>query len=211
MADDYLGRKMEEYLQRPTQSKKRSRRLIDLLRRNRSHRAYDAAFRVRHEQLMSLVEAARLCPSACNAQPLRYRLVEAEEAQKVVPHIRLGGGLPTMHFPPEGCEPNAFVVICTTDPKWAYNDLDIGIVAQTMLLQAVEIGLNGICIASFDREALCRDLALEYEPRLVLAIGRGIEHIELVDCAATDAKGYYRTANNTHCVPKIRAEELVLP
>ena len=41
MADDYLGRKMEEYLQRPTQSKKRSRRLVDLLRRNRSHRAYE--------------------------------------------------------------------------------------------------------------------------------------------------------------------------
>ena len=211
MADDYLGRKMEEYLQRPTQSKKRSRRLVDLLRRNRSHRAYDATFRVRHEQLMLLVEAARLCPSACNAQPLRYRLVEAEEAQKVLPHIRLGGGLPTMHFPPEGCEPNAFVVICTTDPKWAYNDLDVGIVAQTMLLQAVEIGLNGICIASFDREALRRELALPYEPRLVLAIGRGVEQISLVNIGTEEPKGYYRTENGTHCVPKIKAEELVLP
>lgn len=201
---------MEEYLQRPAQPKRTAAKLASLLRRNRSHRAYDNSFKVRHEQLMKIVATATLCPSACNAQPLRFRLVEETEAAVVLPHIRLGGGLPSMHFPPEGCEPNAYIVICTTDPKWAYTDIDLGIVAQSMLLQAVEIGLNGICIAAFDHAALKEALKLPYEPRLVLAIGRGIEQIELVEIGAEEPHGYYRTADNRHLVPKVRLEELLI-
>ena len=81
-------------------------------------------------------------PSARNQQVLRFRPVLADEAPKVLPHIRLGGALPELHLPLPGTEPNAFIIICSTVAEDRYVDIDLGISAQSMLLQAVEIGLN---------------------------------------------------------------------
>lgn len=209
MADNYLGRKMEEYFAQKGEPRKRYRvSLTSLLAKNRSHRAYDASFRVRKEQLLQIIDANRLTPSARNQQVLRFRPVLGEEAAQVVPLVRLGAALPEIHFPPEGEEPNAFIVICS-EKEGRYVDIDTGISAQTMLLRAVEMGLNGICIAAFDREALCRVLNLPCEPLLVLAIGRGAEKIEVVDIGAEESHDYYREGER-HIVPKLRLEDLII-
>jgi predicted oxidoreductase (fatty acid repression mutant protein) len=95
MADNYLGRKMEEYEAQKCASVRTHRvSLQSLLQKNRSTRGFDASFKVRKDQLVALVEAARLAPSARNQQALRFRLVTAEEAHLVLPHIKLGGALP---------------------------------------------------------------------------------------------------------------------
>ena len=91
-----------------------SRSLSRLLERNRSHRAFDASFRVREDQLRRIIEVATKVPSARNQQVLRFRPVLADEASKILPHIRLGGALPHLKLPVAGSEPNAFVVICST-------------------------------------------------------------------------------------------------
>ena len=124
-------------------------------------------------------------------------------------YIRLGGALPELHLPFAGTEPNAFIVICSTVEESKYVDIDLGIVAQSMLLQAVEIGLGGICIGAFDREPIKKMLNLMYEPLLVLAIGRPNEHIELKECREGDTLTYYREGS-THYVPKISVNDLIL-
>ena len=78
-----------------------------------------------------------------------------------------------------------------------------------MLLQAAEMGLNGICIGAFDRQRLREALGLPLEPLLVVAIGKGIEHIELVEVNASAPLAYYRR-DGIHYVPKIRPEELIV-
>ncbi len=209
MADNYLGRKMEEYeAQKCASVRTRRVSLQSLLMKNRSTRGFDASFKVRHDQLVSLVEAARLAPSAMNQQVLRYRLVTEEEAHLVLPHIRLGRALPELNLPLEGTEPNAFVVICT-DKESRFVDMDMGIVTQTMLLRAVEMGLNGICIAAFDHEAVSKALNLPLAPQLILAIGRSAERIEVVDIAEGESTTYYRK-NGTHFVPKLRTEDFII-
>ena len=209
MADNYLGRKMEEYeAQKCASVRTRRVSLLSLLAKNRSTRGFDTSFKVRKDQLVSLVEAARLAPSARNQQVLRFRLVTEEEASLVLPHIRLGGALPELNLPLEGTEPNAFVVICS-DSEGRFVDMDMGIATQTMLLRAVEMGLNGICIAAFDHEAVREALNLPIEPQLILAIGRSAEHIEVVDVAEGDSTTYYRK-NGTHYVPKLRTEDLII-
>ena len=209
MADNYLGRKMEEYeAQKCASVRTRRVSLQSLLMKNRSTRGFDASFKVRHDQLVSLVEAARLAPSAMNQQVLRYRLVTDEEAHLVLPHIRLGRALPELNLPLEGTEPNAFVVICT-DKESRFVDMDMGIVTQTMLLRAVEMGLNGICIAAFDHEAVSKALNLPLAPQLILAIGRSAERIEVVDIAEGESTTYYRK-NGTHFVPKLRTEDFII-
>lgn len=209
MADNYLGRKMEEYeAQKCASVRTRRVSLQSLLTKNRSTRGFDTSFKVRHDQLLSLVEAARLAPSARNQQLLRYRLVTAEEAHLVLPHIKLGGALPELNLPLPNTEPNAFVVICC-DKEGRYIDMDLGIAAQTMLLRAVEMGLNGLCIAAFDREAITEKLSLPHTPQLLLAIGRSAERIEVVAIAEGESTTYYRE-NGTHFVPKIRIEDLII-
>ena len=209
MADNYLGRKMEEYeAQKCASVRTRRVSLQSLLAKNRSTRGFDTSFKVRKDQLMSLVEAARLAPSARNQQVLRYRLVTEEEANLLLPHIRLGGALPELNLPLKGFEPNAFVVICS-DKEGRYVDMDMGIASQTMLLRAVEMGLNGVCIAAFDHKAVCEALQLSVSPQLILAIGRSAERIEVVDIAEGDSTTYYRK-NGTHFVPKLRVEDLII-
>lgn len=210
MADDYLGRKMEEYMSRPASSRPRpAATLHKLLVRNRSHRSYDAGFTVREDQLRRIIAVNPLIPSALNRQALRFRPVLADEASKVTPLVKLGGALPELHLPQEGCEPNAYIVICAATEEDRYLDIDLGISAQSMLLQAAEIGLNGICIASFDKAAVMEALNLEPEPLLILAIGRGTDNIELVDIGADGDRRYYRR-DGKHFVPKVVADELIV-
>ena len=212
MADNYLERKMEEYRAR-TAAAQGSRRplatLSRLLLKNRSHRGYDANFIVREDQLRRIIAVNAKIPSARNQQVLRFRPVLSGEAQKVLAHIRLGGALPHLHLPLPGTEPNAFIIICSTAAEDRYVDIDLGISAQSMLLQAAEIGLNGICIGAFDKERIRQEFGLEWEPLLILAIGRGIEKIELVPIGADGERAYYRE-NDTHYVPKVRPEDLTI-
>ena len=208
MADNYLEKRMEDYLsQQPT--KRRQATLRRLLLHNRSYRGYDSRFVVRPDQLHRIIEVATLCPSARNQQVLRFRPVTHEEAHKILPHIRLGGALPELNLPFAGTEPNAFVVICSTVEESHYVSVDLGIVAQSMLLQATEIGLGGICIGAFERKAIKESLALPYDPVLVVAIGRPAEHIELVTVDEGAPLSYYREGG-VHYVPKIKTEDLII-
>ena len=209
MADDYLGRKMEEYMSRPAKQHRTNASLAKLLAKNRSYRGYDSSFTVRADQLRRIIEVNTLIPSACNRQVLRFRPVLSDGAHKVLPHIRLGGGLPDLHLPQKGYEPNAFIIICSTVDEERYVDIDLGISAQSMLLQAVEMGLNGICIGAFDRERIREQFALPYEPILLLAIGRGAEEIRRTEIRQEESHAYYRR-DGVHYVPKVRVEDLII-
>ena len=172
---------MEEYeAQKCASVRTRRVSLISLLAKNRSTRGYDTSFKVRKDQLLSLIEAARLAPSAMNQQTLRYRLVTEEEAHLVLPHIRMGAALRELNLPLPGTEPNAFVVICSKN-EGRFVDMDLGIATQTILLRAVEMGLNGICIAAFDKEKVREALQLTVTPQLIIPIGRSAERIEIKD------------------------------
>ena len=164
MADDYLGRKMEEYLARSASGQASRRPLVTLSRlllKNRSHRGYDPRFIVREDQLRRIIGVNTRIPSARNQQVLRFRPVLADEAPGVLAEIRLGGALPELHLPLPGTGPNAFIIVCSTVPEDRYVDIDLGISVQSMLLQAAEIGLNGICIGAFDKERIRQKFHLE--------------------------------------------------
>ena len=208
MADNYLEKRMEDF-RNQTPVRRRVATLGRLLLRNRSYRGYDSKFVVRDDQLRSIIETATLCPSARNQQGLRFRPVLGDEADMVLQHIRLGGALPELHLPFPGTEPRAFVVICSTVEESKYVDIDLGIVAQSMLLRATELGLGGICIGAFDHAKIRELLELPYEPLLVLAIGRPAEHIELKECHEGDSLTYYREGD-VHYVPKICLDDLII-
>ena len=210
MADNYLGKKMEDHYAPTTAKRGKSHPSIaKLLLRNRSHRAYDNSFQVREDQLRRIIDVNSLTTSARNQQVLRFRMVLDNEADKVLPHIKMGAALPELHLPEKGSEPRAFIIICSTVEESRFVDIDLGIAAQSMLLQAVEIGLNGICIAAFDKQKIREDFQLPYEPLLILAIGRGKDNIQLSEIKADEIHNYY-PQEGVHYVPKLTIEELII-
>ena len=211
MADNYLEKRMEQYRSRSSspQGAKTKEGLSSLLVKNRSTRGYDASYRVRADQLRRIVAVNTKLASARNRQPLRFRLVTADEAHKVLPLIRMGAGLKELNLPFVGTEPNAFIVVCSTIEPRNSTFVDLGISVQSMLLQAVEMGLNGLCIMDFNADRLVDALVLPYKPLLVMAVGKGAEKIELVDIKEGDDHSYYRE-NGVHYVPKVAVEDLII-
>ncbi len=209
MADNYLEKRMEQYRSNQAVSSAKKDGLASLLIKNRSTRGYDASYIVRADQLRRIVGVNCKVASARNRQILRFRLVTADEAQKILPFIRMGAGLKELQLPIEGTEPNAFIVVCSTIEPRNSTFVDLGISAQSMLLQAVEMGLNGLCIMDFDADRLVDSLQLPYKPLLVIAIGKSAERIKLVDIKEGDDHAYYRK-DCVHYVPKVVVEDLII-
>ena len=220
MADNYLEKKMEEHKALPDRKSfkatKKSRAegalpLDSLLLRNRSCRGYDSNYIVSKEELLKIVEVNTKIASARNQQVLRFRLVYGTEAKEVTKAIKLGGALPELNLPLPGTEPNAYIIICTQEPKGKWVDIDLGISAQSMLLKAVDLGLNGICIAAFNKEKIYALVngSRQMEPLLILAIGKSIERFQLLPIGQEDEHNYFRK-NGVHFVPKVRIEDLLI-
>ena len=183
--------------------------LATLFERNRSTRGYDSSFIVRPDQLRRIVAVNTKVASARNRQVLRFRLVAADEAHKVLPHISMGAALSEMQLPLSGTEPNAFIIVCSSIAPRTSTYIDLGISVQSMLLQATEIGLNGLCILSFDKERIMEALGLSLEPLMVVAIGKSAEKHSLVDISASEPHDYYRNGG-VHYVPKVRVDDLII-
>ena len=209
MADNYLEKRMEALKERRPKVVRNHPSLESLLKKNRSHRGYDAAVKLSRETLRDLVSAATLCASGMNAQSLRFRLVPSEEAHKVHPLVKLGAALPEEHLPHPGEEPQGYIVICSVRPEDRVVDIDLGIAAQSILLNAVSHGLNGIAILNFNPEALQQALDLPLKPLCVLGLGKGIERIFLLPVHQGDSLKYFRK-EGVHYVPKLTVEDLLI-
>lgn len=211
MADNYLERREEALRTAGRVVMRRNTPSLDsLLLRNRSHRAYDTSYVVAKRQLEAIVSVNTKIPSGRNAQTLRFKLLDAASGgADFCRFLHLGGYLPELHLPEPGTEPQAFIVVCGTAPETPVVDIDLGISLQSMALKAVEIGLNALIVRAFDRQAVRDALGLELEPLAVLAVGKGIEKIELVEVPSGSDLRYYRR-DGVHCVPKVRLEDLLL-
>ena len=212
MADGYLESRYEEVFGKGAARTVVKHVPIDkLLERNRSYRGYRPEVEVTREVLERIVAVNPLLPSACNQQVLRFKLVTKETgAENITQNMKLGGLLPELHLPYPGTEPEAFIIICSTIPENKFVDIDLGIAAQSMLLKATEMGLNGIMIGAFNKAKITEAFNLPSDPLLILAIGKGKETIKLQPVDAGEKLAYYRDENGVQFVPKIKLEQLVL-
>lgn len=189
---------------------------LDLVKQARSHRGFRQDRKVTRQELEHLVECARFTPAARNDQVLKYYLAEKPETVAAIqPLTKWAGALAELHLPRKGAEPVAYIVICL-DGSLAENPApyqrDVGIVAQTILLAAAEMGLNGCMIGSFAAGELREKLGLPeaIKPQLLLALGEGTDRIVMTDVGEDGNTTYYRDAEDIHYVPKRTLEQLIL-
>lgn len=189
---------------------------LDLVKQARSHRGFRQDRKVTRQELEHLVECAQFTPAARNDQVLKYYLAEKPETVAAIqPLTKWAGALAELHLPRKGAEPVAYIVIClggSLAENPAPYQRDVGIVAQTMLLAAAEMGLNGCMIGSFAAGELREKLGLPeaIKPQLLLALGEGTDRIVMTDVGEDGSTTYYRDAEDTHYVPKRTLEQLIL-
>jgi nitroreductase len=186
--------------------------IADLIKANRSCRRFQQDKPLTHETLRRFVELARLVPSAQNLQPLKYILSSKPEKNSLIfPCLAWAGYLKEWPGPAEGERPVAYIVILGDKAITQDFGCDHGIAAQTILLQAVEMGIRGCMVARIQREKLRAALGIPEQYHILLAIAFGYPNETVV---VEEVKGgeikYWRDEKSVHHVPKRALSEIIL-
>jgi nitroreductase len=178
---------------------------------NRSYRRFFQEQEISLEDLHKMVDAARLSPSSRNAQPIKFYINNNRSKNaEIFPNLIWAGYLKEWDGPQEGERPSAYIILIHDKNISAGYSCDNGIFAQSILLQAVDLGFGGCMIASFKKEPLTALLKLpdNMEIILVIALGKPKEKVVVDDIKENDIK-YWRDQDQIHHVPKRTLEELI--
>ena len=180
----------------------------ELVKRNRSFRGYDESYRFTKEQLEDYVDTTRYTASSVNMQPLKYFIAyEKEMVDTIQKMTKWARALPDLDLPYVGKRPTGFIVVCqdtNISPNTERFMKDVGIVAQTILLQATEEGLGGCMIGNFKKEEVMETLKFDDNlvPLLIIALGKPDEEIVITEIPESGSTNYYRDKEDVHYVPK---------
>ena len=145
---------------------------------------------VSREQLLKIVEAGRLSPSGCNAQPWKFIIIDEPEAKaKMSDALVVEGGA-------TGCpwrdSVPAFIALVEQPAKVMpavkeyYGDTqrfaqgDIGMAAMNMCYEAMDLGLSTCVLGMCDQAKMEQYFGVPegHEVRMVLAVGYSAEDKE---------------------------------
>ncbi len=182
----------------------------NLVKNNRSYRLFDETHKVTKERLIEFIDLARITPASKNIQPLKYIVVNDEcDNQKVFDTLMWAGYLDDFNGPSIGQRPTGYIIILQDKDIYDGNVLvDLGIVSQTILLAATEVGLGGCQFMSFSRNEITSifELPEKLSPMLVIALGKPTDNVVLVDL--DEDHKYYRT-EDAHFVPKRKLKDVI--
>lgn len=184
-----------------------------LVQKARSCRRFVEAAPLPQGTLASLVDCARIAPSAANAQPLRYMLCEGGAvSSRVFPLIRWAAYLKDWNGPAEGERPTGYIIVLGPAEGGSRVQCDLGIAAQTIQLAATAADLGCCMIGAFDKPALCAMFPMPegLAPLLLIAVGQPAEERVLDLPGPDDDIRYWRDARGIHHVPKRSLETVVV-
>ena len=151
---------------------------LSLALQRQSDRAFDTEKPVEREKLERILEAARIAPSACNAQPWHFIIVDDPELKNKVADATSTRLLGLNHFTKQ-----APVHIIIVEEKvnlssgfggWVkdknFAPIDIGIAAAHLCLAAEDEGLGSCILGWFDEGKIRKLLDIPSGKRVVLDI-----------------------------------------
>ncbi|TXT64139.1 MAG: NADPH-flavin oxidoreductase [Promethearchaeota archaeon] len=163
------------------------------------------------DTLKSLIEYARLAPSAANVQSLRYIIVkDSDVCQKIFPLVRWAANLPESERAPESeRRPTAYVIVLNDTEIKKGAKYDIGAAVQNILLGATDEGLGACWMGSIERDKLRIEFSIpeKYEITHVISLGYPDEKSKIEPFKGSYK--YWKDENGLMHVPKISVEELI--
>jgi nitroreductase len=155
--------------------------LDEIIRARKSVRKFEPK-PVEKEKIEQILEAARLAPSACNAQPWRFVIVQSKTAREaVLKHGRLEEFFVSNKWATEApviivaCSKKELLVHSIAEKAQGvqYHLIDIGIACQQMVLKAQELGLGTCYIGWFNAKQIKKvlDLPSGLNPECLITLG----------------------------------------
>lgn len=153
---------------------------LELVQNRQSDRAYDSK-PVEKEKIEYILEAARLAPSACNAQPWKIIVVDDVVLKNTIADATSAKALGMNHFTKQA--PVHLVIVeekanfTSNFGSWAkkkhFPHIDLGIMAEHICLAAAEQGLGSCMIGWFDEQKVRKALNIPASKKVVLVIPIG--------------------------------------
>jgi len=151
---------------------------LELVKNRQSTRAFDSEKPVEREKVQKILEAARLSPSACNAQPWHFIVVDDPDLKNKVADAASARLLGMNHFTKQA--PVHIVVVeekvnitsgiggVVKDKHFAF--VDIGIAAAHICLAAEAEGLGSCILGWFNESKVKKLLDIPDSRRVILDI-----------------------------------------
>ena len=185
----------------------------NLVKENRSCRRFDNSHKIDEKTLKKLVDLARNCASGANMQPLKYVICcDENKNEEIFSCLGWAAYLKDWKGPVKEERPSAYIVIMgdhtISDKFWC----DHGIAAQTMLLGARAMGLGGCMFGSTNIKKLKAflDIGDHLEVKLVVALGKPVEEIQIDELNEDGDIKYWRDENQIHHVPKRKLADIII-
>ena len=153
---------------------------LEIAQTRQSCRAYEAARSVEQEKLAAVLEAARLAPSACNAQPYHFTVCRGEAAKAAAKACQ---GMGMNKFASQ-----APVLIIISEQPYSksaamgakvknndYRSIDIGITTAYLTAEATAQGLSTCILGWIDDKKLREITGIDAPARLVITLGYAAE------------------------------------
>jgi nitroreductase len=165
-----------------------SKDMLELIKTRQSDRSYNNKS-VEKEKIGRIVEAGRMAPSACNAQPWKFIIVDDPgllDQLAVAASAKLLGmnsfvGQAPLQIVVIREKANMSSRIGTTIKNKDYSLIDIGIASENICLQARAEGLGSCMIGWFDEKMVRKILHIPRSKRVELIITIGYPAKELRD------------------------------
>lgn len=187
--------------------------VLELVKRNRSCRRFDASHAMDLDLLRELVEHGRLSASAANLQPLKYILSQDRaKNDEIFSCLGWAAYLKDWKGPVEAEQPTGYIVILGDLSITKNFRCDHGIAAQSIFLGAREKGLAGCMIAAINQKRLREILAIDenQEILLVIALGKPLETAVIENLEPGGDIRYFRDGDGIHHVPKRSLDEIIV-
>jgi nitroreductase len=130
--------------------------ILETIKSRRSIRSYKKD-KIKKDDLLKILEAGRWAPSASNNQPWRFIVVEDEEIIK-----KIGDATKILTINSFVKESPLIIVIYTVR-KHRWIDIDCGMCAQNMMLEAHSLGIGSCFIGAFREKRVKEILNLPQE------------------------------------------------
>ena len=153
---------------------------LEIAQARQSCRSYDETRPVEQEKLDAVLEAVRLAPSACNAQPYHFTVCRGEAAKSAAKACQsLGMNKFTTQAP---------VLIVISEQPYSksaamgakvknndYRSIDIGITTAYLTAEATAQGLSTCILGWIDDKKLREITGIDAPARLVITLGYAAE------------------------------------
>ena len=181
-----------------------------IVQNTRATRRFKQDFNINKQDLIDLIDLARITSSGKNMQPLKYIVVTDEILKDKVYKPLVWAAHLTQWTQSSLEKPSAYIIVVNDTNIDGFSAIDSGIAMQTINLGATIKGFSSCILASIDKEMYKNIFNLDnhLEPIFAIAFGKKDEDINIVEMK--NDTNYYRDEDDTHCVPKRALEDILI-